>query len=62
MAIDTPIMVSNDNVGWYPRHFAKYKDGKIYSFYDGKTSWSSDIEFPLSWNYAKLAEVENEQI
>lgn len=57
VAVDTPILVSNDKVDWYPRHFAKYKDGKIYSFYDGKTSWSSDEKFSLSWDYAKLAEV-----
>lgn len=57
--IDTPILVSNDNVNWCCRHFAKYENGHIYSFYNGKTSWSSDTKLPLSWDYAKLAEVEN---
>lgn len=56
--VDTPILVSNDNVIWYRKHFAKYENGQIYSFYDGKTSWSSDEKFSLSWDYAKLAEVE----
>ncbi len=59
VAVDTPILVSNDNVIWYRKHFSKYENGQIYSFYDGKTSWSSDEKFSLSWNYAKLAEVDN---
>ena len=55
--VDTPILVSNNKVDWHPRYFAKYENGQIYSFYDGKTSWSSDEKFSLSWDYAKLAEV-----
>ena len=56
--VDTPILVSNDNVHWSKRYFAKYKDEKIYAFYDGKTSWTITYDDIRSWNYAKLAEVE----
>lgn len=55
VAVDTPILVSNNNAHWHHRYFAKYENGKIYSFYDGKTSWSSNDKFSLSWDYAKLA-------
>lgn len=56
VAVDTPILVSNNNVDWSTRHFAKYADGKVRAWVNGNTSYTTDRMF--SWEYAKLAEVE----
>lgn len=60
VAVDTPILVRDyENREWTRRHFAKIKNGTVFTWYHGATSWSaegdSDIE---SWKYAKLAESE----
>lgn len=56
--VDTPILVrDNRNNEWLKRYFAKYENKRVYAFCDGGTSWSS-AGF-LSWEYAKLAEVDN---
>ena len=55
--VDTPILVKNreDDV-WREMHFAKYKNGNVYAWSDGQTSWSAyDM---MVWKYAKLAESE----
>ena len=58
VAVDTPILVGNDNKTWFKRYFARYEDGKVYAWLNGKTSWSSISEFSFgNWKYAKLAEV-----
>lgn len=55
--VDTPILVRNSETGdWRKRYFAKFKDGKVYAWFYGKTSWTSDEIF--GWEYAKLAESE----
>ena len=54
--VDTPILVrNNDNNLWFKGHFAEFKEGHVYTFVDGKTSWTagSSIE---SWDCAKLAD------
>ena len=53
--IDTPILVKNreDNM-WRERHFAKYKNGNVYAWSNGCTSWTEN--YMASWKYAKLAE------
>lgn len=56
VAVDTPILVSNDNVHWYRKHFAKYKNGEIHAWNGGQTSYTTDTAW--HWEYAKLAEVE----
>ena len=53
--VDTPILVSEDAKGWNKRHFAGFKNGKVYAWHDGLTSWSAG-EYERSWKYAKLAE------
>lgn len=58
--VDTPILVKNtEKEEWEKRHFARFKNGKVYAWYDGLTSWSTagedDVNF---WKYAKLAESE----
>lgn len=59
--VDTPILVKNtEKEEWEKRHFARFKNGKVYAWYDGLTSWSTagedDVNF---WKYAKLAESED---
>ena len=56
VVVDTPILVGNDNKTWFKRYFAKYEDGKVYAWLNGKTSWSSTCEVSIGhWKYAKLA-------
>ena len=57
--VDTPIFVrmSNEEV-WKYRYFAMYKDGEVYAWQLGRTSWSNVIKnSPIAWKYAKLANV-----
>ena len=53
--VDTPILVKNsEDKMWRKRHFAKYKNGNVYAWSDGLTSWTAyDM---MSWKYAKLVE------
>ena len=55
--VDTPILVKNsEDKMWRKRHFAKYKNGNVYAWSDGLTSWTAyDM---MVWKYAKLAESE----
>lgn len=55
--VDTPIFVKNrsENV-WKCRYFAKYEDGKVYTWCGGRTSWSNVIAYePVNWECAELA-------
>ena len=57
--VDTKIYVG-DTLGEVkekkkPRYFAGYKDGEIYAYVNGCTSWSAKGE-KLFWNCAELAE------
>lgn len=58
--IDTPILVRDaEYENWSRRYFAAYKDGEVYAWVIGKTSWSAvDDKDVITWNYAKLAESE----
>lgn len=57
VAVDTPILVRGyPNDVWERRYFAKYENGEVYAFTDGRTSWSSKGNQTLVWKYAKLAE------
>ena len=60
--VDTPILVKDDEVDqWVKRYFARYEDGIVYAWNSGATSWSIEFEDDVfGWNFAKLAEVENE--
>lgn len=56
--VDTPVLISNDKKIWFKRYFARYEDGKVYCWLNGKTSWTAECEFSTGhWDYAKLAEV-----
>lgn len=59
--VDTPILVrDHENEEWRNRYFAKYKDGRVFSFSNGATSWSAENnEDCVWWDHAKLAEPNN---
>ena len=52
--VDTPILVNTNGNRWHHRHFAEYRDGTVYAFNNGATSWTSNEK--TGWSYAKLAE------
>lgn len=57
VAVDTPILVSNDNKTWNKRYFARYEDGNVYAWLNGKTSSTAICEFSFGhWDYTKLAD------
>lgn len=55
--VDTPILVSeyDDGFAWERRHFAKFQNGQVYAWAEGRTSWSAKSKC-MSWEYVKLAE------
>lgn len=54
--VDTKIYVKNsEHNDWHPRHFAKYKDGVVWAWNNGETSFSAGGS-ATSWEYAKLAD------
>ena len=59
--VDTHILVrdrEDATIPWVRRYFAEYKDGVVYAWNGGCTSWSE--ECMTGWKYAKLAETEEE--
>ena len=59
--VDTPILVRTvEGAEWFKRHFAKYEGGRVFVWNNGKTSWTAHDELMTDWNYAKLAESEEE--
>lgn len=60
--VDTKIYVKNQiNASWEKRHFSHCTpDGKVHAFYYGTTSFTADNE-TSPWEYAKLAEVEDDK-
>ena len=53
--VDTKIIISNDNKDWNRRHFAKYENGRVYTWTWGKTSFTANSnEDVTDWEYAKL--------
>lgn len=56
--VDTPILVrESKDREWKRRYFAKYKDGIIFAWVGGYTSWTA-LGDTAKWKYAKLAESE----
>lgn len=56
--IDTPVLVSLDDETWHCRYFAAFKNGIVYTWSGGATSWSvRKREYQDAWSLAKLAEV-----
>ena len=55
--VDTKVLVSDNGDTWYKRHFAKYENGSVHVFPDGRSSFTTEedgIIYP--WKYAKLYE------
>lgn len=56
--VDTLILVREYEDGiWKRRYFAEYKNGAVYAWVGGNTSWTADGDM-IWWRYAKLAESE----
>lgn len=61
VAVDTPIFVrDSENDGWTNRYFAKYENGMVLAWNSGQTSWTSIYGYTSAWQYAKLANEEEE--
>lgn len=59
--VDTKIHVKDrKNDAWVRRYFAYYKNGEVYVFCNGKTSWSAWNDNDLSITSYKFAEVVEE--
>ena len=56
VAVDTPILVRDGDEEWNRAHFAYYKNGKVYAWSGGKTSWTASSY--MHWEQAKLAELQ----
>lgn len=56
--VDTPILVKgNELEKWRHRYFAKYENGKVFTWGTGVTSWSAEnSDFITDWKYARLYE------
>ena len=54
--VDTKVLVRDyDNSEWIPRHFAIYKNGRIRTWNNGRTSFTSkDKDDHVPYNQAKL--------
>ena len=56
--VDTPVLVRLGDNSWLCRYFADFKNGIVYTWSNGATSWSvTKREHKDAWCYAKLAEV-----
>jgi hypothetical protein len=54
VAVDTPILVKGYmSIKWGKRYFSHFKDGRVYTFGGGCTSWSAN-GLTCSWENAKL--------
>ena len=63
--VDAKVLVKNYEISsWVKRHFAKYENGKVYTFDNGSTSFTAngyndrDI---TSWDFAKLYNEEEDK-
>mgnify|MGYP004494401419 CR=1 FL=1 len=51
--VDTPILVKNiESQAWIVKYFAKYEDGKVWCWSDGKTSYTT--KSVCDWDFTKL--------
>lgn len=56
--VDTKVFArDSDSESWFPRYFAKFKGGKIFTWTNGVTSFSAkSFDDVTWWNQVKLAE------
>lgn len=55
VAVDTPIIVNELPSVELRRYFKEYKDGKVYYFNDGRTSWNSMSSEYITTDKVRLA-------
>ena len=56
VSVDTPILVRDyEDEAWSKKYFAKYKNGIVYTWAGGCTSWSKLNNDIVCWKFAKLA-------
>lgn len=57
LKIDTRVVVwDNSNTTKQNRYFSHFDDtGRIYTFIDGRTSWSNNNSYIPSWDFWELA-------
>ena len=57
VSVDTKVLVSDNGNTWYKRHFAKYENGSVHVFPDGRSSFTTEVSYIIyPWKYAKLYE------
>ena len=57
--VDTKILVRDyEQADWVKRYFAKYENERVCAWTRGGTSWSAGDKGVRGWDYAKLAEEE----
>jgi hypothetical protein len=50
LVVDQPVMVRlHPSSEWERRYFAKYENGKVYTWTNGTTSWTAEAS--MAWNY-----------
>jgi len=55
LKVDDKILVCDDPGDyWKNRHFAQFKEGRVWCFNNGQTSWSGGEDNITSWKYYKL--------
>ena len=58
--VDTKVLVRDSKKEeWRKRYFSEYKNGKVYTFNNGWTSWTTSNK--TSWEYCKLVEPEQKE-
>lgn len=60
--VDTPVLVMNSIGIWYRRYFAFYKNGRVYVWLSGATSWSANSKDAVSSNWEKVELAEDEEV
>ena len=60
VAVDTPITIKYNGMKPTKAHFAEYKNGKIYFFSNGKTSWTQTAKEYTLQCFVQLAGGDNE--
>ena len=60
--VDTPVVALDSDGNGHRRHFAKYEDGVVYTWIDGRTSWTANGSMYCGYNVLRLADVDKEQL
>ena len=56
LEVDTKVLVWESEASKVKRHFSHFnKDGLIATFSDGRTSWSTNDNLTIAWEYWELA-------